>query len=75
LKAYANELLDPEASFRRAFAHSALALLKLVAEKLEPADAQKLATWANADLRDWRILGHETSDPPYPPSRPGHRVA
>jgi hypothetical protein len=73
LKPYVNQLLDPEACFRRGFQHGALALLTHIASKLDVADRQELARWAAMDLRDWRILGHETAASPYPPMLPGCR--
>jgi hypothetical protein len=34
-------------------------VLQVVAGKLEPHDAQRLAAWVGAELQDWRILAHE----------------
>ena len=39
LTPYADELADPEASYRRGFPHGAAAVLQLVAGKLKPQDA------------------------------------
>jgi hypothetical protein len=70
LTPYDNEMTDPEASYRRGFQHGAAALLQLVATKLDPADARALAEWTGAELRDWRIVGHETADSASPPPPP-----
>ena len=67
LKPYDDEFADPEASYRRGFQHGAAALLRLVADKFKPSDAQQLAQWVGADLRDWRIVGHEVADALVPP--------
>ena len=66
---YDDELADPEASYA-GFQHGAAAMLQLVAGKLEPRDAQRISQWVGADLRDWRVLGHEVADSPTPPRAP-----
>jgi hypothetical protein len=70
LMPYDDEMAGPEASYRRGFQHGAIALLRLVAAKLDPADARELAAWTGAELRDWRIVGHEAADLPSPPMPP-----
>jgi hypothetical protein len=70
LKPYDDEMVDPEASHRRGFQHGAVTLLRLIAPRLDPAEARQLAAWAGADLRDWRIVGHEAADSASPPSPP-----
>jgi len=68
LKPYDYELTDPETSYRRGFQHGAAALLRLVADKLKPSDAQQLAPWVGGELRDWRIVGHGVADALVPPA-------
>jgi hypothetical protein len=70
LALYVDELTDPEASYRRGFQHGAATLLRLVADKLKPSDAQQLAQWVGGELRDWRIVGHEVADALVPPPHP-----
>jgi hypothetical protein len=65
-----DELADPEASYSGGSQHGAAAVLQLIAGKLEPQDARRISRLVGADLRNWRILGHEVVDSPRPPAPP-----